>query len=399
MKEVVSRRKVQVFSALCIVLLALNMRGSLVSYSPLIASLCQVFDVSLSQFSFLTSLPLFCFGIIALCVPYLHKYSTKTIVLVALLCVTLGCTLRALPSYAMALAGTVSVGAGIAVLNVLLPGIVRDWFSRHIESMMGLYSVSIGMSATIGAFIAVPMVDATHIWNAPLMVWAVLGAVTVICWVLVYAYRQKMPRTGLLKQKTTRVSLWKSPIAWSVTLTMGLQSLLFYTLVAWLPAILMDAGYTKLYAGNMLTIINAVSIPSAYILPRLATLRQSQSWLAPILALCYGVCYLGFCLAPQGFTVLWAVIGGFTVGASLSYALFVMVLRVSSLSQVIALSAMAQSIGYLIAAVGPSLIGLLYEASGAWTLPLIVILVIVCLLFVFAFRAGRNVAVPAEETE
>jgi len=393
----IKKHSLQFFSALCVLFLTFNMRGSLVSYSPLIESIRSVLDISVSEFSLLSALPLICFGIIGMFVPRFSSISSSgTIVSLAIILVFVGCILRSIADYNIVLLGTVLLGSGIAILNVLLPGIIRELFNNHIQKMMGLYSVCIGLSATFGAFIAVPLVDYTGQWNAAFIVWAFLAFLAVIFWVILLEVQKTITKRPI-KISVKKVPLLRNHLAWMVTFCMGLQSGLFYTLVAWLPAILADAGYTKLYAGNMLTLINVVSIPTAYMIPWLCTRFSSQSWLTPILASCYAALWIGFGFFPHTYPLLWAVLGGIAAGGTLSYALFMMMIRVNSYSQLISLSAMAQSIGYMIAAVWPWLVGQIYAQNGTWHIPLYCLLGITIFQGIAGWFAGRNIFLSDED--
>ena len=393
----IKKNYIQVFSALCVLFITFNMRGSLVSYSPLIESLRFILDISVSQFSILSALPLLCFGLFGMCVPRLSRlYPSGAIVSVALLLIIIGCTLRCISHYNVVLAGTIILGSGIAILNVLIPGIIRELFSSHIQRMMGLYSVCIGISATVGAFIAVPFAKYTGQWNAPFIFWAFLAVLALIFWFILLKIRQSNTEQRA-KIDIKRISLLKSPLAWTVTFCMGLQSGLFYTLVAWLPAILADAGHSKLYAGNMLTLINMISIPTAYIIPWLCTRFASQSWISPILTMCHVSVWVGFGFFPNLYPVLWATLGGIAVGGTLSYSLFIIMVRAKSYSQIISLSAMSQSIGYTIAAVCPWVIGQIYALNGTWTISLYCLVGIAIFQGFSGWFAGRNIFLSTEE--
>ncbi len=395
----IKRHSIQFFSAICVLLIALNMRGSLVSLSPLIESLRSILDISVSQFSIISSLPLVCFGLVGICVPRLSRvFSSGIIVFVAIFLIVIGCVLRCVAHYPIVFLGTVFLGSGIAILNVLLPGIIRELFSNHIQKMMGLYAVCIGLSATTGAFIAVPLTEGTGQWNAAFIFWGVLAALALILWLILLSVRKSILEKPS-KVNIERVSLLRNPLAWMVTFTMGLQSGLFYTLVAWLPAILADAGFSKLYAGNVLTLINIVSIFSRYLLPWLCTRFSSQSWIAPILTIGYASVWIGFGFFPKTYPLLWIILGGMASGGTLSYSLYIMMVRVRSYSQLISLSAMSQAIGYTIAAVWPWVIGQIYSINGTWDIALYCLVGVALFQGIAAWFAGRNVFLSDEPTE
>ncbi len=371
-----------------ILLAAANLRGGIVVVGPLVDDIKRGLNFSASAFSMLTTLPLICFGIVSAMVPALtRRFSPPLLVLGALLLIGLGAALRVTPAFLLILLGTLALGSAIALLNVLIPGLVKGYFPRHPGVMTGLYSVTLSIGAGLGVYLAVPMRDAFSDWRAPMLLWAILPLICLLPWlyllrVHVHTYRPK---------QTTQSPLWRNPRAWAITGFMGLQSTYFYSVATWLPKLLIDAGLSDAYAGTATSLINLFGIPANLLAPIIATRLQDQRPLVLTIAAMALIGLAGLLLAPAAAPVIWAALIGFSAGASLSLALTLFALRSENGTQAVALSAMAQSVGYLIAASGPLVIGALYDLEKSWLLPLSLLLVlqlIQCLLGLVAARPG-----------
>ncbi|GGO88837.1 MFS transporter [Marinobacterium nitratireducens] len=371
-------------AAVALLLAAANLRGAVVVVGPLVADIRAAVGLSASQFSLLTTLPLACFGLFAICVPRLaSRYRAPVLVIGALMLIAIGAGLRATSLYGLMLAGTLLLGSAIALLNVLIPGLVKGYFPRQAGLMTGLYSVTLSFGAGCGVFLAVPLRDHFGAWQAPLLLWALLPLLCACCWL--YMLRTRTQRSS----GTARVSLWRDSTAWSLTLFMGLQSLFFYSIATWLPKMLMDAGLTDQHAGLATSMINLAGIPANLLVPILAARMQSQRPLA-LLILVLGLSGLsGLLLAPSAAPLLWASLMGLTGSASLSLALALFALRTRDIVEATSLSAMAQSLGYLIAATGPVMVGGLNDLQAHWHGALLLLILAQLAQFACGWHASR----------
>lgn len=291
-----------------------------------------------------------------------------------------GVAVRLDPRWWALLVGTVGIGAAIAVGNVILPVIIRRDFAHRLALATGGYSMALAGSAALSAGVVVPLEHAVGGGWAPAV--ALSGAPIVLAVALWTATTGRRPpgsgpdRAGAPAATAAPDGppLWRSGIAWAVTCFMGLQSLGFYSTLAWAPTLLEHHGATPGEAGWLLSLSSFVSIASATLAPHLARRTPAATVLTAV-ALCI-VAYLGLALVPEPAAPLWMTAAGIGQGAALSLALGGIVGRSSSTSGTTALSTMAQGIGYLLAALGPLLLGGLHQLSGGWRLPMLALAVL-----------------------
>ena len=365
------RRAAFTLAVMAIVLAALNLRGGIVVVGPLVDDIQTSRQLSSSSFSLLTTLPLLCFGVISALVPRLAgRVTPPLLVLMALGLITVGVVLRVLPQYALIMTGTLALGAAIAVLNVLIPGLVKAYFPNQTGIMTGVYSVLLSMGAGLGVYLAVPLRDWSGDWRVPTLLWAATPFLAALPWlyllrVRIQTYKPRIAASG---------SLLRNPKAWALTGFMGLQSLFFYSCATWLPKLLMDAGLSAADSGTAAAMLNIVGIPANLLTPIIAAKLSNQRGLMLLTALCGLAGLGGLLLAPTAAPFFWASLLGLCGGASISLALVLFALRTTDGMAATALSAMAQSIGYFIAAGGPTLLGWLHDIQGNWSWALLVLI-------------------------
>lgn len=376
------------FLVAAIVLVALNLRPSMAGFGPLLGQMQAELGASAGVISLLSTVPLLLWGVLAPVAPWLtRRLSSETVVLVCMLVLALGAALRVGPTLGVILGGTVLVGAAIAVMNVLLPGLVKRDFPRHTGLMTGVYTMALVGGATLASGLAVPLRDALGgDWRRSMAAWAVLALVGAVAWLptLLATRHHQLPPAG------PRTPIWKSPLAWQLTMFMGLQSLIFFAWLTWLPALLQDHGLTTAESGWLLAVGNMVQIPVTLVLPILAGRLARQRGLAVATAATTAAGLLGLLLAPAAAPVVWMLLLGIGGGASLSLALMLIVLRARDNRQVAQLSAMAQGVGYLLSATGPLLFGGLYDATARWEPSLLLLLACTVAMAVFGLGAGRS---------
>ncbi|MFC6671194.1 CynX/NimT family MFS transporter [Marinobacterium aestuariivivens] len=373
-------------AALALLLAAANLRGGLVVVGPLVADIRAGLSLSASEFSLLTTLPLICFSLVSICVPRLARLVRAPVLVTgALLLIAAGAGLRATSFYSLMLAGTLLLGSAIALLNVLIPGLVKGYFPRQAGLMTGLYSVTLSLGAGLGVFLAVPLRDAFSAWQAPVLLWALLPLICALCWLGMLRIRSREMAPGT----AGRISLWRDARAWNLTVFMGLQSLFFYSIATWLPKILMDAGLEDQQAGLATSMINLAGIPANLMVPIIAARMQDQRPLV-LLVLVLGVTGLtGLWLNPTAAPLFWASLLGLSGSASLSLALALFALRTRSGLEATSLSAMAQSLGYLLAAAGPVVVGGLNDLQGSWGSALLLLIAAQVIQFGCGWHASR----------
>ncbi|MEU6562740.1 MFS transporter [Nocardia nova] len=374
-----------------VVLLGLDLRLVFGSASPLLAEIRRDYGLGSGSAALLTTGPVVCLGLFGpLAARTVRRWTVPMVLTGCLVLVTVGTALRGIPLWPALLFGTLIAGAGIAVANVLGPVLVRLLFPHRIGVMTGLLTALVSASAGIASGASVPLdTGLLHSWRLTLLAWAAPAAVAVAALGVVTARHRRFHRqAAAVSAPGWRPEVLRSPVAWAITGFMGIQSMLAYSLIAWLPTIYRDRHLTAEHAGLLLTTLSVASIATALTVPIIAARLRNQSVLAcAVVAL--SVIGLAGVLSGSGEPVLWAVLLGLGQGGQLSLALTLVNLRAASASITTSLSAMAQSVGYLIAAIGPVATAALHGATGSWTVPLAVLLVSMVPLGLCGWIAGR----------
>ncbi|HEX7106712.1 MAG TPA: MFS transporter [Acidothermaceae bacterium] len=366
-----SRPRAAGWLGVAVFLVALNLRPAVASIGPLVAEVRDGLRLTGVGISVLTSLPVLCFGALAPLGPWLtRRIGMARAVAVLSAAIGVGLLVRIGPDAITMFAGTLVAAGAIAALNVILPALIKRDFPRHTGVMMGLYTLALTGSAAIAAGLTVPLTNAIdHGWRGGLGIWAALSAVALLMWLP----ELRVAGSDALALVAPRGML-RDRVAWLVTVFFGLQSLVFYATLTWLPTLFRDHGLSESHAGALLAVSAAVQAPVSLGLPALAIRLRNQTSLLLGSVLLTGGGLLALLLAPMAAPYLWVVILGLGQGASFPLALTLMVLRTRNPAATQALSSMSQGLGYLIAAGGPLLAGLLHSVTGNWTVPLAVLI-------------------------
>lgn len=378
-----------------IVLASLNMRAALASVSPLIGEISNTFGLSSTASSLVTSVPVLFLGVGAMIAPWLaRRFGTEVVLLCALILLGVGILVRVLPSVFALYGGGVLAGTAIALLNVLMPGLIKRDFPDRAASMTSVYTGAMIGGATLCAAASVPLEKAFgNSWQASLAFWSLLAAVAAVAW---------LPQVLIARGRTgheVRVtpagagparSIWRSALAWQVTLFMGLQSLWSYVLIAWMPTIFTDHGMSRSTAGVIFAFNNLIQVAGAFGVPLLVSRMRSQRPLIVLVTSMVAVGYAGLMIAPVSGAWLWSAVLGVGQGGAVGLALTLIVLRSGDAQTAARLSGMAQTVGYLLAAVGPLTAGAVYQATGSWTLPIALVLGVCAAALVVGLFAARD---------
>jgi CP family cyanate transporter-like MFS transporter len=295
--------------------------------------------------------------------------------------------LRPLSSVVLLFAGTFAAGAAIAVGNVLLPALVKRRFGERATFVTGIYSVALGVGAALGAGLAVPSEDwLGGSWRAALAVWAAPALVAALIWLPLL---RDVPARGSAASRV-RVTLWRDRVAWRVTAFMSVQSILFYSTIAWLPEVYRHEGFSKGGAGALLSVVLVVGIPFGFVVGALAGRMRDQRPIALASTLLVLGGYLGVLAAPTAAPWLWATLLGVGLGACFPLTLALLVLRTKDSQDAAALSGMAQSVGYTLAALGPVVVGVLHDVTDGWTVPLLALVALAVLNLFLSTAASRR---------
>ncbi len=376
--------------AAAIVLTALNLRTAIASVPPLLDELRDAVPLSTAAAGLLTTLPVICMALGSPLAPVVaRRVGIEAALALMALTVAAGILVRLLPTVAALYAGTVIAGLGIAVGNVLVPAIIKRDFPDRVGLMTGGYTMAISASGALAAGLTVPLENAIgQGWRAGLAFWALPALVAAAVWVPWAARGAAAARTAReLARPAPR--LWRDPVAWRVTAFMGFQSLLFYSALSWLPALLRSEGIEREAAGGLLSVMLLTAIPTCLLVPVFAARRPDQR-AAVALTLAFTAAGLtGLLVAPAALAAVWVTLLGLAQGGLLALALLFFALRSPDQEHAAQLAAMAQTVGYLVAAMGPLVVGILREATGGWTAPLVFMLAMVLPTLAAGLAAAR----------
>ena len=402
-----------------IVLAALNLRPAISSFGALLEEVRAGLGMSGTLAGVLTSLPAFCFALFGVMAPRLaRRFGVGAVVCGGMAAIAAGLAIR---PYTGTAAGFLAASAlalmGIAVSNVLMPVVVKRWFPDRVGSMTGLYSMALSLGTGVAAAVTVPVTEALGgSWQAGLTVWAVLAAVAVVPWLPLVRERgpggdqqeaspepspvpSSVPSpargTSVTGQRAGALRITRSRTAWALAVFFGLQATGAYVSMGWLAQIFRDAGVPAGTAGLLLAVTMAMGVPLAFFIPRVATRLPHQGPIVIFLGVCGLLGYAGLWLAPAGGAWVWAVLLG-TANCSFPLALTMVGMRARTGAGVAQLSAFAQSTGYLISIPGPLLVGVLYQHSGGWGLPLALMAGLMLPQMVVGVLAGRDRTVEDE---
>jgi MFS transporter, CP family, cyanate transporter len=371
-----------------IALLALNLRPAVVSVGPLASRIRADTGMSSASVSLLTALPLVCFGAFAVIGPRLgRRLGMERALAIAYAALVGGIALRLVPGEGPLFAGSALAGAGIAIANVLLAGLIKRDFPERAGVMMSMYSVMLIGGATLAAGLTVPLRNALHAgWRPALGIWGILAAAALIVWIPVAVRGHTRPSDA----QALGGRVWRSRLSWWLAAYMAAQSLIFYGLTAWLSTLLQDHGVSDATSGVMLSVFNFVGIGSALATPIFANRRPTQRGLVLVVGGVFALGLTGLLVAPRAGAWAWMALLGIGQGMSISLGLSLFVLRTRSAPAAAELSGMAQTVGYLIAALGPVTVGALHGATGRWSLPLVELLAVDAVVFVAGWVAAGD---------
>lgn len=369
-----------------VVAIGLTLRSTIASIPPVLGAISTDLNLDGAAAGLLTSLPVLCFAIgSSLVALATHRMRTNGLILVSMLVLLVAVAVRPWGGTALILLGTMVMGLAITVGNVLLPTVVRRDFPRHIGPMTAVTSSTLNVGAAITAALTVPLAVVVG-WRGANAAWALLALAAAVLWVV--ASRHTAPDNPAPRTVGATSAVWRSGDAWWLGAFFGLQSMLYYTTTQWLPSILQDiASLSRELAGTGLSLYQLFGVAGSLVFPVLAGRRSSWRGLGVLTAALAMICYLGVLLVPSAW-VLWSVIGGLGQGGAVALGLALIAIRAIDSSATRAVSAMVQTVGYTIGAVGPVAIGALSEATTGWASTLVILMGGCVALGISAIRAG-----------
>ncbi|RBY81906.1 MFS transporter [Blastococcus sp. TF02A-26] len=380
-----------------IVAVALNQRPAIVAVAPLLEDLRADTGLSSAMGGLLTTVPVLCFGAFAPVAPRLaQRIGLETAVAASLLLLAGGIALRLLSPVALLYAGSLLAGAAIALANVLLPAYVKREFARP-GAVMGAYSAALNIGAATGAALTLPLADALDVgWRTGLGLWLFVALGALVLWLPV-AGTGRAERRAANPVPGGSWSLLRLPLARRVCLFLSMNSVQFYSVSAWLPTLLADAGVPRGDGGLLLGLSNVVGAAGALLAPAQAGRMRGQRPLVAAVVAAYAVGLAGLLLSPDAGTVVWVCAWGVAQGAGFAVALTLIVLRSPTPLVAARLGGVAQCVGYLVAASGPLLLGAVHDLTSGWTWPLLLLIAALVPMAWAGWGAARDVVLPAPE--
>jgi len=386
--------------------LGYNLRGAITSLPPVFPELQDSLGLSSATVSILAATPVIVFGVVSgFSAKLARRAGEERVLLGACVLLVIGLIARGAAPSALLFPGTIACSAAIAVMNVLLSSLIKRRWPERAGLLIGLYITALSAGAIVGSLVSVPLWQATSGSVALTLGWlAAPAALAALLWLpqLRSAPRaasrppagQPGPASRPAPAPHARVAVHRHAITWHVTIFMGMQSLLYYAILSWLPTMLRDRGESASGAGDLLALMGVGNLAVSLLVPMAAQRMRSQVTLvAPtVIAIAGGLAALLY--APLGGAPAWALILGAGQNAALALAIFFTAARAPHAGAAASLSSLAQAVGYLLASVGPLEVGLLHSATGSWTLPVTVLFVLCGVMFVAGLLAARPRMLP-----
>ncbi|WP_102693297.1 CynX/NimT family MFS transporter [Rummeliibacillus pycnus] len=348
-----------------IIFIAATLRSPLTSVGPIISYIKDGLDISNVLAGFITTIPLLAFAIVSPFAPKFSRiYGFEKTLLFAMVILTVGIFSRSLGNTFFLLLGTALIGIAIAFGNVLLPALIKLKFPLQVGLLTSIFTVAMNIMASIAAGISYPIANTSFGWKGALGCWIILAIIAIIIWLP--QLRQKVEIKENHSHAKLSKPIWKYPLTWAITFAMGLQSLIFYTTAAWIPAMLESQGMSPSQSGWMFSIMQFSQLPMTFLIPILAGRRSNQRSLVAMFGIFYIVGFAGILMNWTALTIVWMILLGLAGGASFGLAMMFFSLRSRNALEAAELSGTAQSIGYLLAAAGPVLYGYIHDLWNSW---------------------------------
>lgn len=359
-----SSRAMAILLGASLMLIAFNLRALFASLSVLLPEIRMHLGMSGAMAGYLTTLPVLCMGIFAPLAPILgRRIGAERTLLLVLVLLACGTAMRGMGNISGLFAGSIVAGGAIAVGNVLLPSLVKRDFAAHSALMTGLYTMSLCGGAAVAAAVTLPLMHGFNSgWPVGVAIWAIPAALVALLW----APLSLQTTAGHTRRIRPVRGLRRDPLAWNVTFFMGLQSALNYCVMGWLAPILRERGVPGTEAGIVVSVSILLQVAACLLVPLLASRWKDQRGLSVALTALATLGLLGLLLGPLWSMWFWAIVQGIGQGGLFTVAMMFIVLRSSDSHIAAQLSSMAQTTGYVLAAGGPLLVGILHDWSGGY---------------------------------
>lgn len=384
-----------IFITILIILISCNLRAPITGVGSLINTISDELELSSGAAGMLTTIPLLAFAAISPVAAYAaDKIGAGRLFIISFAVLTCGIVIRSALGKTGIFTGSVLIGAAIAVGNVLLPAVIKSKFPDRIASMTSLYTVLMQVVSAASTAISLPLSFVLG-WSGALGIWIIPAALT-----LVFCFFNRtlsISRDGEKKKAseddghTHTHSMYKAPMTWWITFYMGVQSMMFYCFIAWLSPMLQDKGYDDVVSGYMLSVYVIMGMVGSAVLPVVMRKNKSQSATGVLLGALYLLGMVGMLMSSYvPMLIIGIVLCGFCSGTCISFSMALFGLHTSNGNSASKLSGTAQSAGYLIAAAGPVMLGKALDATGSWTLSMLILSAAAIFLIIAGKIVGRD---------
>jgi MFS transporter, CP family, cyanate transporter len=376
-----------------VILIAFNLRPTITGVGPLISTIQRDFGLSGQATSLLNMLPVLCLGLFAPLAPKLaRRFGPEVVLFVSLLVLTFGTVVRSFGVESLYV-GTVIIGAAISILGVLCPVVIKRFFPDRVGLLMGIYSMVLGLGASISAALALPLTDTFGgRWEGALVVWALPAALAAV----VFASQLFRNAPEASAGASHFATLIGQPLAWQVTGFLALVSSFAYAVFGWAPSILQSRGLDAETSGYYVSLSYLGQMVTGFVAPMIAARLRRQRLLATVLVVTVIAGLMGLIHAPVGSLLACVIVLGLGQGGAFALALAFILLRSGDSATAVQLSSLAQCVGYIVASLmGPYAVGALFYWSGSWPVVSIFFGVLGIVTLLLGLGAGRDRTISA----
>ncbi|MEO4053786.1 MFS transporter [Solibacillus sp. CAU 1738] len=387
-KKIIINKHTLLF-VIAIFLIATTLRTPLTVVGPIISFIREGLGISNVLAGFLTTIPLLAFAVVSpFAAPISRKFGMELTLFYSVILLLGGIVIRSLGLTSLLVLGTVLIGVAIAFGNVLIPSYFKLKFPLHIGILTGIYTVSMNLSAGLAAGFSHPIASSSFGWQGSLSFSGILCVLTLIAWLPLLRGKKVEVAAPSTEQASKKLS--RSTLAWAIAFAMGFQSFLFYCTATWIPEIYIAQGIDPENAGWLVTIMQFSQIPMTFIMPILAAKLTSQRPIVIFFTVCYFIGFTGMIMEWTSLAVVWMIFLGFAGGASFGLCMMLFNLRTKTAYDAAELSGFAQSIGYLLAAIGPVAFGFIHDLTDSWFMPNVLFMIAATLLFITGMISSKN---------
>lgn len=378
-----------------VVLVSCNLRAPITAVGPVLNQIIESLRLDSFQGSMLTSIPLVMFACCSVMVSrFLHHIGILKFLLYSMVILSIGLLMRVSGATSPLFVGSILIGLGICIGNVVIPGYIKNKFPKQIGLMTGVFAIAMNLTAALASGCSVSIGQFTgYGWKASLGVWVVIAFLALVVLIIEFYVEKRKAKTveeDIVIVSKRDMALFKSGQAWAISIFMGIQSLVFYSLITWLPSVFVDYGLTPDQTGWVLFVIQISMLPITFVGPIIAHKMTDQRLLIPFISLLMLISILMFAWLKADFVYVAAVLLGISNGLSFSLSILFFSLKTKSSFTAIRVSGMAQSVGYFIAAIGPSIFGKLHDFDGSWDSSFYFICGSIVLMFYFGLKAAKQ---------